>query len=91
MVPEPMAPEPLEPVVLPSGRFSGRQAFEQLVRDALLAAAQQDWKEIFFSDASFEDWPLQQREVAESLHAWAKPGRRFVNVERRVSDSPRAR
>lgn len=78
-----MALDPGEPVVLPTGRFAGREAFAQLVRDALAVAASQGWREIIFSDASFEDWPLHEREVAESLHAWAKSGRRFVMVASR--------
>ena len=78
-----MAIEPAVPVVLPSGRFAGRDAFAQLVRDALACAAQQGWREIFVCDASFEDWPLHERLVSESLHAWSKPGRRFVMLASR--------
>lgn len=73
-----MAPDSAVPIVLPSGRFAGREAFAQLVRDALACAAQQGWREIIFSDGSFEDWPLHERLVSESLHAWSKSGRRFV-------------
>lgn len=78
-----MRPEPASPVVLPSGRFTGREAFAQLVRNALMAAAQQNWREIVFSDATFEDWPLQERAVADSLQAWSKSGRRFVMLASR--------
>ena len=73
-----MEPDSDTPVVLPSGRFAGREAFAQRVRDALAAAAQQGWREIIVCDASFEDWPLRERAVAESLYAWSKAGRRFV-------------
>ena len=55
------------PVTLPEGRFEGRVAFQQLVRDALACAAQEGWNEIILSDASFEDWPLGERAVVESL------------------------
>ena len=34
------------------------------------------------SDAGFEDWPLHERLVVESLQQWARPGRRFVMVAR---------
>lgn len=78
-----MLPEPAAPIVLPSTRFTGREAFAQLVRDALVAAAQQDWREIFFCDATFEDWPLQEKAVADALHAWSKTGRRFVMLASR--------
>lgn len=63
---------------LPSGRFEGREAFRQLVRDALAGAAREGWREIVLSDASFEDWPLGERAVAESLQAWSRAGRRMV-------------
>ena len=73
-----MLPEPDNFIVLPSMRFSGRDAFAQLVRDAMAAAAQQGWRTIFVCDANFEDWPLQEKAVSDSLHAWSKSGRRFV-------------
>ena len=52
---------------LPTGRFAGRKAFQQLVRDALACAAREGWREIILSDPNFEDWPLGERAVAESL------------------------
>jgi peptidyl-tRNA hydrolase len=33
---------------------------------------------LILSDASFLDWPLGERAVAESLQAWSRPGRRKV-------------
>lgn len=63
---------------LPSDRFSGREAFRQLVRDALDCAAREGWREIVLSDANFEDWPLGERAVVESLNAWAQSGRHMV-------------
>lgn len=62
----------------PSGPFAGRVAFAQLVRDALATAAREGWHEIVLCDATFEDWPLREREVVSSLHAWAKSGRRIT-------------
>jgi hypothetical protein len=61
---------------LPSGRFSGRVDFQQLVRDALAHAAREGWRELILSDADFADWPLGERAVAESLGAWSASGRR---------------
>ena len=63
---------------LPSGRFSGREAFQQLVRDAIATAARDGWQEIFISDAHFHDWPLGERAVVEALQDWARSGRRFT-------------
>lgn len=67
----PMAP-------LPEGRFNGREAFQQLVRDALATAAREGWREIILSDANFHDWPLGERAVVESLQEWAHSGRRMT-------------
>lgn len=61
---------------LPAGRFAGRVAFQQLVRDALARAAQEGWRELILSDPDFADWPLGERTVAESLGAWSASGRR---------------
>ena len=66
--------------VLPSGRFSGRQAFQQLVRDALACAAREGWRELLLCDANFGDWPLQELAVCDALGEWAQGGRRFVMV-----------
>lgn len=66
------------PGALASGRFSGRESFERLVRDALAHAARVGWQEVILSDATFEDWPLRERSVVESLHAWSRSGRRMT-------------
>ncbi len=65
---------------LPSGRFSGRHAFQQVVRDALACAAQEGWRELLLCDASYEDWPLHEHGVCASLGDWARSGRRFVMI-----------
>lgn len=71
------ARDPVAPV-LPSGRFSGRSEFVQIVRDAFAGAARDGWREIIISDASFEDWPLGERAVAESLQTWSRSGRKLI-------------
>lgn len=71
-------PPPVPAVPLPEGRFSGREAFQQLVRDAFASAAREGWAEIILSDAYFHDWPLGERAVIESLNAWARRGRRLT-------------
>lgn len=68
---------------LPTGPFAGPQSFAQLVRDALACAAREGWSEMVWSDASFEDWPLREREVVESLQAWSGRGRRLVMLAQR--------
>jgi hypothetical protein len=68
---------------LPAGRFDGRKAFQQLVRDALACAAREGWREIILSDPDFEDWPLNERAVVESLEAWSATGRHCTLLARR--------
>ena len=75
---EPLQPVPTSPDELASGRFSGREAFEQLVRDALACAAREGWKEIILCDSTFGDWPLRERAVIESLHTWSASGRHLT-------------
>lgn len=77
-------PLPADP--LANGRFSGREAFAQLVRDALGRAAQEGWRELILSDASFADWPLRERSVIESLQAWSTSGRRLVMLATRYDE-----
>jgi hypothetical protein len=71
---------------LPQGRFEGRDAFARMVRDALACAAEEGWRELILSDASFADWPLGERGVSESLHAWSASGRRCILLARRYDD-----
>ena len=74
---------------LPSGRFSGRSEFAQMVRDALACAAHEGWHEIIISDASFEDWPLGERALAESLQVWSKAGRKFTMLAQHYDEVSR--
>jgi hypothetical protein len=77
-------PEPTAvPAALPSGPFAGRAAFQQLVRDALACAAREGWREIILSDPDFDDWPLGEIAVAQSLQAWSASGRRCTLLARR--------
>ena len=78
-----------DPPALPSKRFEGRNEFRQLVRDALATAARDGWREIILSDASFEDWPLGERAVADSLQAWGNGGRRITLLARRYDEMVR--
>lgn len=75
-----MANEPVSPAAPAPGRFTGRIAFAQLIRDSLSAAAQQGWNQLMLCDGGFEDWPLNEKVVIDSLHAWARSGRSFTVV-----------
>lgn len=63
---------------LPQGRFHGPGEFAENIRLAFATAAAQGWPEIIMADRSFEDWPLGERVVAQSLNAWSKSGRKLT-------------
>ena len=67
-------------------RFSGRIEFQQQVRDALSRAVSEGWREILVSDVNFEDWPLGERAVVESLNAWSRSGRKFTMLAKRYDE-----
>ena len=71
------------------GRFAGREEFRQRVRDALACAARDGWPQIILSDATFEDWPLGESAVAQSLQAWAKSGRQLTMLAFRYDEVTR--
>ena len=68
---------------LHAGAFQGRETFQQLIRDALANAAREGWREIILCDPDFEDWPLYERSVAQSLSDWSQAGRRCILLARK--------
>jgi hypothetical protein len=80
---------PRLPPTLLEGRFEGRAAFAELVRQAFAAAAAQGWREIVLCDASFEDWPLGERVVAQSLQEWSASGRKLTMLAENYSELAR--
>src|SRR5438067_68905 len=74
------------PPTLPSGAFAGVEEFRQIVRDALAAAAHEGWRELILCDASFTEWPLGERAVAQSLNDWSKTGRKCILLARTWDD-----
>ncbi|MDO5626636.1 MAG: hypothetical protein Q4G71_18350 [Pseudomonadota bacterium] len=72
---------------LPAGAFQGRESFRDALRQAFKAAATEGWRELLLCDASFIDWPLGEREVAEALQTWALgPGQRLIMLARQYDD-----
>jgi hypothetical protein len=65
------------------GAFSGPTEFANVIRDAIACAAREGWPSMVWSDASFEDWPLGERVVIESLQAWAGKGRHLLILAHR--------
>lgn len=68
---------PTLPVLL-EGRFGGPGEFSALIRLAFATAAARGWREIILSDSSFDDWPLGERAVAQSLNDWSRSGRKLT-------------
>ena len=70
---------------LPQGPFIGRESFRAILRQALAEAAQDGWHELIVCDASFQDWPLGEREVVQALDTWARAGasQRFTMLAQR--------
>lgn len=66
-----------------SGAFSGPTEFAQMVRAAFVRAADEGWPAMVWSDPTFEDWPLGERVVTESLQTWARSGRHLVLLAHR--------
>ncbi len=71
------------------GRFEGRRQFQQWLRDAMLCAGDEGWRELVLSDADFADWPLGERPFCEALTAWAGPGRKIVLLACSFDEVPR--
>ena len=68
--------------VLHEGRFSGRSEFAERIRAAFLGAAAQGWQQMIWCDDDFDDWPLGERAVIESLQRWARTGRKLTLLAR---------
>ena len=60
-----------------AGPFTGRVAFVAALREAVITAATQGSREMFWLDGNFVDWPLSDAEVLAALSAWARPPRRL--------------
>ena len=71
---------------LPQGRFEGQAEFAELIRLAFVAAAAQGWREIIICDSTYEDWPLGERAVAQSLHDWARSGRKLTMLAKNYNE-----
>ena len=60
-----------------TGRHEGREAFGNLVRQVIASADQQAWREWWWCDDDFADWPLGERSVIDALNDWACRGRKI--------------
>lgn len=73
-------------ILLPQGRFEGPSEFSDLIRLAFATAAAQGWREIIICDNTFEDWPLGERVVTQSLNDWSKSGRRLTMLAKNYNE-----
>lgn len=73
-----------------AGSFVGRERFRELVRNALSEAARRRWRDLVLADPDFQDWPLGERAVIESLTAWVLAGQRLTLLARRYDAVHRA-
>ncbi|HWP19755.1 MAG TPA: hypothetical protein VNO84_11550 [Burkholderiaceae bacterium] len=63
---------------LPEGLFQSRTMFRHALRGAFAQAAAAGAPELWCCDVDFAQWPLGEREVVESLTAWAYSHRKLV-------------
>ena len=72
--------------ILPEARFEGPLQFAALIRLAFATAAEQGWRDMIICDNTFEDWPLGERTVAQSLNDWAKSGRKITVLAKNYNE-----
>jgi PIN domain nuclease of toxin-antitoxin system len=71
-------------------RFTGRTEFHAHIKAALQRAHQDGSNELWLTDASFEDWPLGERDVIASLQAWASGARKLNLLAKRFEPLQRS-
>ena len=57
--------------------IDSRAGFAAAVRDALTRARDAGAREVLLCDPTFDDWPLDELAVVETLGAWAGPSRKL--------------
>ena len=71
---------------LTDARFEGPLQFAAQIRLAFAMAAAQGWREMIICDNTFEDWPLGERTVAQSINDWAKSGRKLTMLAKNYNE-----
>lgn len=69
--------------------FTSRGDFHGALRQAFEQAAEKGCREIFISDPDFNDWPLGERTVVETLTRWAYAHRKLTVLARGFDEFPR--
>ena len=71
-------------------QIGSRKEFHEAIRAALARAADAGSAEICLVDRDFQDWPLNERAVVETLARWAHARRRFVVYAHSFDEVPRS-
>ena len=71
-------------------QIGSRKEFHEAIRAALVRAADAGSAEICLVDRDFQDWPLNERAVVETLARWAHARRRFVVYAHSFDEVPRS-
>ena len=58
-------------------RIASRSEFHDALRGALSEAAAAGWRELWFCDPDFADWPLNEAGLVDDLTRWAGAHRRL--------------
>ena len=70
-------------------QIGSRKEFQAAIRSALETAADAGSAEICLVDRDFQEWPLNERAVVETLARWASSRRRFVIYAHSFDEVPR--
>lgn len=70
-------------------QIGSRKEFHEAIRAALTLAADAGAVELCFVDPDFQDWPLNERAVVESLARWASSRRKLVMYAHSFDALPR--
>jgi hypothetical protein len=71
-------------------QIASRQDFHEAVRASLAQAADAGAAEICMVDSDFQDWPLNERAVVETLARWAGSRRRLLLFAHSFEALPRS-
>lgn len=70
-------------------QIASRKEFHDAVQAALAGAAHSDAAEICFADPDFNDWPLNDRALVETLSTWVSSRRKLVVIAHSFDDVAR--
>jgi len=69
--------------------LTGRQAFVDALRGLLQQTLAEGARELWWADADFADWPLNEAALVEALTQWARPHHRVHLIAHHYDEMPR--